>query len=30
MMQYVLYGVVVVLGVLWLVRRSANQKSRAR
>jgi hypothetical protein len=30
MMSYVLFGVAVVLLVLWVMRRSSNKKSRGR
>ncbi len=30
MMSYVLFGVAVVLLVLWVMRRSANTRSRGR
>ena len=30
MMSYILFGVAVVLLVLWVMRRSSNKKSRGR
>jgi hypothetical protein len=30
MMSYILFGIAVVLLVLWVMRRSSNKKSRGR
>jgi hypothetical protein len=30
MMSYILFGVAIVLLVLWVMRRSSNKKSRGR